>query len=300
MAEPHEAAPLFRRIAILGIGLIGSSLARVIRREGDLAGELVVADHSEVARATALRLGLGDLVLDDPVQAVTCADLVILAVPVGAIAGVMERIGPSLAPGAILTDVGSTKQSVVRDALPHVPEGVHFIPGHPLAGTEHSGPESGFETLFQGRFCILTPLPGADPDAVERLATLWRRAGAMIETMDPATHDRVLAITSHLPHVIAFTICSTAHELGEDVEQAVLKFAATGFRDFTRIAGSDPVMWRDVFLNNREAILEMMGRFTEDVSALARSIRRGEAGEIEERVRRGRAIRRGVIEAKQA
>ncbi len=212
----------------------------------------------------------------------------------------MAQIAPHLAPGAVLTDVGSTKGSVIRDLAPLLPEGAHLVPAHPMAGTEHSGPDAGFATLFQGRYCILTPLPGTDPAAVEKVAELWRRAGSMLETMDPATHDKVVAIVFHLPHLIAFTICSTADDLAEETKEAVLKFAAGGFRDFTRIAASDPTMWRDVFLNNREALLEMLARFSEDAHALGRAVRWGQAEFIEDRIRRGRKIRRGLIERRQA
>ncbi|MCC7426375.1 MAG: prephenate/arogenate dehydrogenase family protein [Alphaproteobacteria bacterium] len=293
-------APLFRRVALIGIGLIGSSLARVMLREGDLAGEIVASARTEATLATVMRLGIAHRVEADPARAVEGADLVILGAPVGAYAGIMEKIHKHLAPGAILSDVGSTKQSVVRDVGPLVPAGVHFVPAHPIAGTEHSGPEAGFAELFQGRWCILTPPPGTDEAAVEKLATLWRRAGSNVETMEPTHHDRVLAITSHLPHLIAWTIVGTAADLAEDTKQQVLKFSASGFRDFTRIAASDPVMWRDIFLNNREAVLEMVQRFAEDLSVLQRAIRWGEGDVLMEKFSRGRAIRRGVIDAKQA
>jgi cyclohexadieny/prephenate dehydrogenase len=212
----------------------------------------------------------------------------------------MERIAPALATGAILTDVGSTKGSVIRDVGPLVPPGVHLVPAHPMAGTEHTGPDSGFATLFEGRYVILTPLEGTDPAAVARVRVFWERCGSMIETMDPATHDKVVAIVSHLPHLIAFTICGTADDLSEETRESVLKFAASGFRDFTRIAGSNVDMWRDVFLNNREAVLEMLARFTEDAQAFGRAIRWGEEAFIEDRIRRGRKIRGGLIERKQA
>jgi cyclohexadieny/prephenate dehydrogenase len=212
----------------------------------------------------------------------------------------MERIAPHLSPGCVLSDVGSTKGSVLRDLLPLLPEGVHLVPAHPMAGTEHSGPDAGFSTLFEGRYCILTPPEDTDPAAVERIAELWRRCGSAVETMDAATHDKVVAIVSHLPHLIAFTICGTADDLAEETREAVLKFAASGFRDFTRIAASDVDMWRDIFLNNREALLEMLARFTEDAQALARAVRWGQAEFIEDRIRRGRRIRRGLIERKQA
>jgi len=245
-------------------------------------------------------LGIADVIEEDAAKAVEGCDAVIFCVPVGAYAGVMAQIAPHLMPGAIVTDVGSTKGSVVRDLGPLVPAGVHLVPAHPMAGTEYSGPDAGFAELFQGRYVIVTPLPDSDPAAVEKVRELWRRAGSMIETMDPATHDKVVAIVSHLPHLLAFTICSTADDLAEETKEAVLKFAASGFRDFTRIAASDPTMWRDVFLNNREALLEMLARFTEDAHALGRAVRWGEADFIEDRIRRGRKIRKGLIERKQA
>jgi cyclohexadieny/prephenate dehydrogenase len=246
------------------------------------------------------QLGIADVVEADPVRAVAGADCVIFCVPVGAYAELMAQIAPHLAPGVILTDVGSTKMSVLRDLGPLLPPGAHLVPAHPMAGTEHSGPDAGFAELFEGRYCIVTPLPGGDPAAVERVREFWRRCGSMIETMDPATHDKVVAIVSHLPHLIAFTICSTADDLADETKESVLKFAATGFRDFTRIAASDPTMWRDVFLNNREALLEMLARFTEDAQALGRAVRWGQADYIEDRIRRGRKIRRGLIERTQA
>jgi cyclohexadieny/prephenate dehydrogenase len=294
------AEPVFRRLALLGIGLIGSSVARIARQRGDIAAEVVANARTQASLDRVVELGIADRVELDPARAVAGADCVMLCAPVGAYAGLAEAIAPHLAPGAVLTDVGSTKQSVIRDVGPLVPAGVHFVPGHPLAGTEHSGPDSGFTELFQGRWTLLTPPPGTDPASVERVAELWRRCGSMVEVMEPAHHDRVLAIVSHLPHLIAFTICSTADDLEGETAQQVLRFAATGFRDFTRIAGSDPVMWRDIFLNNREALLEMLGRFTEDAQAMARAVRWGDGHYIEESVKRGRKIRRGLIELKQA
>lgn len=294
------AEPLFRRLCLIGVGLIGSSIARVARERGDIAGTVVAHSRRPETLARVRALGFADVVEADPARAVAEADAVILCVPVGAYAGVMASIAPHLMAGAVLSDVGSTKGSVIRDLAPLLPEGVHLVPAHPMAGTEHSGPDSGFATLFEGRYCILTPEPGTDPGAVEKVAELWRRAGSMVETMDAATHDKVVAIVSHLPHLIAFTICGTADDLAEETREAVLKFAASGFRDFTRIAASDVDMWRDVFLNNREAVLEMLARFSEDAHAFGRAIRWGEAGFIEDRIRRGRTIRRGLIERKQA
>jgi len=291
--------PLFRRAAVIGIGLIGSSLARAMRR-GRLVAHIAGSDRSARVRDAARDLGFLDSVHADPIDAVAGADLVVLCTPVGALAELGAAIGPHLAPGAVLSDVGSVKQAVIRDLGPHVPEGVHFVPAHPVAGTEHSGPEAGFAELFDGRWCILTPPPGTDPEAVAKVAALWRGCGSQIEEMDAAHHDAVLAITSHLPHLIAYTIVGTATDLEEATQREVIKFSAGGFRDFTRIAASDPVMWRDVFLNNREAVLEMLGRFTEDLTALQRAIRWGEGDKLEELFTRTRAIRRGIIEAKQA
>ena len=292
--------PLFERLCLIGAGLIGGSIARVARERGDIARSVVAHSRRPETLARIRELGFADVVEANPARAVRGADGVILCVPVGAYARVMESIAPHLMPGAVLTDVGSTKGSVIRDLAPLLPAGVHLVPAHPMAGTEHSGPDAGFATLFQGRYCILTPEPGTDAAAVERVAELWRRCGSMVETMDAATHDKVVAIVSHLPHLIAFTICGTADDLAEETREAVLKFAASGFRDFTRIAASDVDMWRDVFLNNREAVLEMLARFSEDAHAFGRAIRWGEAGFIEDRIRRGRGIRRGLIERKQA
>jgi cyclohexadieny/prephenate dehydrogenase len=292
--------PLFNRIALLGIGLIGSSLARINLEKRNLAREIVANARTQATLDRVVELGIADRVELDPAKAVEGADCVILCAPVGAYAALAEAIAPHLAPGAIVSDVGSTKQSVIRDVGPLIPEGVHFVPGHPMAGTEFSGPDSGFSTLFEGRWTLLTPPPGTDEDAVEKIAELWRRCGSMIEIMEPAHHDRVVAIVSHLPHLIAFTICGTADDLADESAQQVLKFAAAGFRDFTRIAASDPVMWRDVFLNNRDALLEMLARFTEDASAMARAVRWGDGEYISDKIKRGREIRKSLIEMKQA
>jgi cyclohexadieny/prephenate dehydrogenase len=292
--------PLFQRLCIIGPGLVGSSILRVAQERGDIARTLVATARSEHTLERVRALGIADVVEADAAKAVQGCDGVILCVPVGVYAGVMAHIAPHLAPGCILSDVGSTKGSVLRDLTPLLPAGVHLIPAHPMAGTEHSGPDAGFAELFKGRWCIVTPPPGADPAAVEKIRTLWERAGSMIETMDAATHDKVVAIVSHLPHLIAFTICGTADDLAQETREAVLRFAASGFRDFTRIAASDVDMWRDIFLNNREAVLEMLARLTEDAQAFGRAIRWGEAGFIEDRIRRGRKIRRSLIELKQA
>jgi cyclohexadieny/prephenate dehydrogenase len=294
------AEPVFDRLCLLGVGLIGSSLARVARARGDLARTVVAHAKSAATLARVEQLGIADVVEADAARAVAGADGVIFCVPVGAYAEVMAQVAPHLAPGVIVTDVGSTKMSVLRDLGPLLPPGAHLVPAHPMAGTEHSGPDAGFAELFEGRYCIITPLPGGDPAAAEKVREFWRRCGSMIETLDPATHDKVVAIVSHLPHLIAFTICSTADDLADETKESVLKFAASGFRDFTRIAASDPTMWRDVFLNNREALLEMLARFTEDAQALGRAVRWGQADYIEDRIRRGRKIRRGLIERKQA
>jgi cyclohexadieny/prephenate dehydrogenase len=293
------AAPLYRRVALIGLGLIGSSLARAMRR-GQLAGHIAGHARSERTLSKALELGFVDSVHADAATAVGGADLVVVCTPLGTYAGIGAAIGPHLERGATLSDVGSVKQAVIRDLGPHVPEHVHFVPGHPIAGTEHSGPESGFAELFQGRWCILTPPAGTDAAAVERLAELWRRCGSMIEIMEAAHHDQVLAITSHLPHLIAYCIVGTVTGVEEATQKEVIKFSASGFRDFTRIAASDPTMWRDVFLNNREAVLEMLGRFSEDLAALQRNIRWGEGDKLAELFTRTRTIRRGIIEAKQA
>ncbi len=304
-------APVYGRVALIGIGLIGSSMARAIRR-GKLARHVACWTRSASTRDKARSLKICDSVHDRIADAVRDADLVVLCAPIGANADLAAAIAPALKAGATITDVGSVKQAVVRDVGPHVPEGVHFVPGHPVAGTEHSGPESGFADLFEGRWCILTPPPGTDRDAVERLTRFWQAMGSRVEAMDPAHHDRVLAITSHLPHLIAYTIVGTVTDLEDHLRREavedgrlverneVIKFSAGGFRDFTRIAASDPVMWRDVFLNNREAVLEMLGRFSEDLAALQRAIRWGEGEKLESWFIRTRAIRRGIVEAGQA
>jgi len=290
---------LFRRVAFIGIGLIGSSLSHVIRRDG-LAEHIAVAARSQQTLDKAMELGLADSATLDAGQAVADADLIVLCAPLGAYAGIAAAIGPALKPGAIVSDVGSVKEAVIRDVGPHLPAGVHLVPAHPVAGTEHSGPEAGFPELFQGRWCILTPTAGTDAQAIDRVRMLWERAGMLIEMMDAKHHDQVLALTSHLPHLIAYTIVGTATDLEEHLQQEVIKYSAGGFRDFTRIAASDPVMWRDVFLNNREAVLEILGRFTEDLTAVQRAIRRGEGDKLHKIFSRARELRRGVIAAKQA
>jgi len=259
-----------------------------------------VTARTEKTLERVRELGLADRTETYAARAVKDADCVMLCAPVGAFADIAVAIAPHMAAGAILTDVGSTKQSVIRDVGPLVPAGVHFVPAHPVAGTEFSGPDSGFAELFEGRWALVTPPPGTDEAAVGRIEELWRRCGSMVQRMEPAHHDRVLAIVSHLPHLIAFTICGTADDLADETRQEVIQFAASGFRDFTRIAASDPVMWRDIFLNNREALLEMLARFMEDAQAMSRAVRWGDAAYIEELVERGRKIRRSLIELKQA
>ena len=290
---------IFGHVAIIGIGLIGSSIARAIRTRG-LAGRVTGLDSSPAVREAAQRLGIVDLVSADPAAVIAGSDLVIVCTPIGAYAAIGQALRQHLKSGAILSDVGSVKQAVIRDLGPLVPDDVHFIPGHPIAGTEHSGPEAGFAELFDGRWAILTPVPGTDVQAVSKLKLLWEKMGSTVEIMEPAHHDQVLAITSHLPHLIAYTIVGTATHLEETTKSEVIKFSASGFRDFTRIAASNPVMWRDVFLNNREAVLEMLGRFNEDLTALQRAIRWGEADKLEDWFTRTRAIRRSIIDAKQA
>jgi cyclohexadieny/prephenate dehydrogenase len=290
--------PRFGKVALIGLGLIGSSLSHVIRREG-LAQTISGAARSVRTLSRARELGLADELTRDPAAAVREADLVFLNVPVGSMGEVARKIAPALKPGAILTDVGSVKQAVIRDVSPHVPEGVHFIPGHPIAGTEQSGPDAGFAELFENRWCILTPLENTDPAALERLKAFWTACGSNVELMDPAHHDLVLGITSHLPHLIAYNIVATAADLEQVTESEVIKYSAGGFRDFTRLAASDPVMWRDVFLNNREAVLELLGRFMEDLHALQRAIRWGEGDKLYELFSRSRRIRREIIEAGQ-
>ncbi len=290
---------LFERVALIGMGLIGSSLARVLRRDG-LAGQIAASARTQATLDKATALGLCDSATLDAAEAAAGADLVMLCPPIGAYTETAATIAPALKPGAIVSDVGSVKRQVIRDVGPLIPEGVHLVPGHPVAGTEHSGPEAGFAELFVGRWCILTPTPETDAGAVERVAELWRHAGMKIEMMDAGHHDQVLAITSHLPHLIAYTIVGTATDLEQHLKEEVIKFSASGFRDFTRIAASDPVMWRDIFLNNRDAVLEMLGRFSEDLTALQRAIRWGEGDKLEELFTRTREIRTGVIEADQA
>jgi cyclohexadieny/prephenate dehydrogenase len=291
-------APIFERMALIGIGLIGSSLAQVARQRG-LVKEIAISTRSADTLQRAEELGLGDSYALDAAVAVEGADLVILCAPVGANEAIAKWIAPALKKGAVLTDVGSTKASVVDQVSPHVPDGVHFIPGHPIAGTEHSGPDAGFPTLFDQRWCILTPPEGTDPGALEKLSAFWRACGSDVDTMDPKHHDLVLAIVSHLPHLIAYNIVGTADDLETVTKSEVIKYSASGFRDFTRLAASDPTMWRDVCLHNKEAILEMLARFSEDLSALQRAIRWGDGQMLFDLFTRTRGIRRSIIEAGQ-
>jgi cyclohexadieny/prephenate dehydrogenase len=289
---------MFKRLALIGVGLIGSSISHAARRAG-LVGEIVGCSSTAESRDKAEALGLVSRMYADPVDAVRGADLVILCTPVGAYAAIAKAIGPHLEKGAIVSDVGSVKSAAVRDIAPHMPEGVHFIAGHPVAGTEQSGPEAGFAELFDGRWCILTPEEAVDKTALAKLQMFWEKLGSHVEIMSPEHHDLVLAITSHVPHLIAYNIVNTAAHLERVTDSEVIKFSAGGFRDFTRIAASDPIMWRDVFLNNKEAVLEMLGRFSEDLVTLQRAIRFGDGPTLEKLFTESRAVRRGIIQASQ-
>ena len=290
--------PMFDRVAILGIGLIGSSIAHAMRR-GHLAREIIGHARRDDTLKRAKAVGFADKLTKDAAAAVNGADLVILATPVGAFGALAKSIAPHLKPGAIVSDVGSVKGAVIADVAPHIPVGVHFIPAHPIAGTERSGPESGFAELFDGRWCILTPQKDADTRALKTLRTFWERLGSKVDVMDAKHHDLVLAVTSHVPHLIAYNIVGTADDLSAVTEGEVIKYSAGGFRDFTRIAASDPTMWRDVFLNNKDAVLEVLGRFSEDLSALQRQIRWGDGEALFKLFTRTRAIRRGIVDAGQ-
>lgn len=293
------ADTLFERVAIIGIGLIGSSLARVLRRDCPQTYIVACARRAETL-ATVRRLGIADETTDDPVAAARDADLVVLATPLSAYGPLAAQIAPALKPGAIVTDVGSVKEAAIADIAPALPKAVHFVPGHPVAGTEHSGPEAGFAEMFADRWCILTPQADTDPGAVAKVRALWELARMRVVEMPADHHDKVLAVTSHLPHLIAYTIVGTATELGQDLQSEVVAYSAGGFRDFTRIAASDPTMWRDIFLDNREAVLELLQRFSEDLTGLQRAIRRGDGDTLHRWFARTRAIRRSIIEAKQA
>lgn len=289
---------IYDRIALIGLGLIASSMFWGIKRAG-LAREVTGYSRSQETRETARRIGLCDRVCDSAVDAVKDADLVVLCVPPGAMGAAAEEIAPALKPGATVTDVGSVKREIINAVQPHIPDAVHFVPAHPLAGTEHSGPESGFAELFDNRWCLIVPIEGSDPDAVQRLTDLWLGLGSYVETMDADHHDLVVAVTSHAPHLIAYTMVGVADDLRRVTDSEVIKFSAGGFRDFTRIAASDPTMWRDVFLNNKDATLEILGRFTEELFALQRAIRTGDGDHLHAYFTRTRGIRRGIIEAGQ-
>ena len=295
MADPVMAEPMFARVALIGLGLIGSSLGHAMKRAG-LAAHIAGSARSGETLKAALRIGFVDSVHEKPEDAAAGADLVILCVPVGVCGRLCKQIAPMLKPGAILTDVGSVKAAVIRDCGPHVPEGVHFVPGHPMAGTEYSGPEAGFASLFDHHWCMLTPLPDGDDKATRKLTDFWRACGANVEVMTAEHHDLVAAMTSHLPHLIAFNIVGTADDLQGIREREIIKYAAGGFRDFTRIAASDPTMWRDIFLNNKEAVLEVLGRFNEDLSALARAIRWNDGEQLYALFERTRKIRQNIID----
>ena len=285
-------------IALIGLGLIGSSLGHAFQEKG-LSSHITGYARSAQTREKALEIGFVDSIAETPAQAVAQADIVFLNVPIGAIDAVMKELAPGLKAGAIVTDVGSVKRSVIDAVMSHLPENAHLVPGHPIAGTEHSGPESGFATLFENRWCILTPEDNTDVEAVAHIQYLWEAIGSQVEIMDPDHHDLVLAITSHVPHLIAFNIVGTAADLEAVTQSEVIKYSAGGFRDFTRIAASDPVMWRDVFLNNGDAVLEMLGRFSEDLTALQRAIRWKDGDALESLFTRTRQIRRDIIEAGQ-
>jgi cyclohexadieny/prephenate dehydrogenase len=295
---PPREAPLFERMAIVGFGLIGSSIARAARHL-QLARRLVAVDHDEAVLERVRALGIADEATTDVSQAARGADLVILAVPVGVYGAVAKAMAKDLSPGCIVSDVGSVKGSVVAQVEPHLPEGVHFVPAHPVAGTEHSGPDAGFATLFLNRWCILTPPEGTSTAAVERMRAFWSALGSEVEVMSAQHHDLVLAITSHVPHLIAYNIVGTAADLETVTQSEVIKFSAGGFRDFTRIAASDPTMWRDIFLHNKDAVLEMLARLNEDIALLARAIRWGEGDKLFDLFTRTRAIRRGIISSGQ-
>ncbi|MEA2880462.1 MAG: cyclohexadieny/prephenate dehydrogenase [Hyphomicrobiales bacterium] len=289
------SAPVIDKLALIGVGLIGGSIARAAREYG-VARTIVATARSEATRKRVAELGIADQVVDTNAEAAKDADLVIVCIPVGASGPVAQEIASSLKPGAIVSDVGSVKGAVLKDMAPHIPKGVHLIPAHPVAGTENSGPDSGFAELFVNRWCILTPPDGADTAAIEKLNAFWSALGANVEVMSAEHHDMVLAITSHLPHLIAYTIVGTAEEFSTVSRSEVLKFSAGGFRDFTRIAASDPTMWRDVFLHNKDAVLEMLAQFSEDLAKLTRAMRRGDGDTLFEHFTRTRAIRRGIVQ----
>lgn len=288
----------YKRVALIGLGLIASSMAHAMRRAG-YEGEIVGTARTEQTRNEARTLGFCDRITDTAAEAVKDADLVVLAIPVGAMEAVTKDIAPHLAPGATVTDVGSVKRAVLNAVMPNLPDGVHFVGGHPMAGTEHSGPNSGFAELFDNRWCLIVPPEGADAQAVARVETYWKALGANVDHMEPDHHDIVCVVVSHAPHLIAYTMVGVADDLRRVTDSEVIKYSAAGFRDFTRIAASDPTMWRDVFMNNKEATLEILGRFTEELFALQRAIRTGDGEHLFDYFTRTRAIRRGIIEAGQ-
>jgi cyclohexadieny/prephenate dehydrogenase len=288
----------YARVALIGLGLIASSMALAMRAAG-MKAEIVGTARSAETRRVAAELGFCDRIVETPEQAVAGADLVVLATPVGVMGAIAAAIGPHLAPGATVTDVGSVKRAVIEAVAPHIPAGVHFIPGHPLAGTEHSGPRSGFATLFRNRWHLLIAGPATDPAALARMRAYWQALGANVDVMDPEHHDQVLAVVSHTPHLIAYTMVGVADHLERVSNSEVIRYSASGFRDFTRIAASDPTMWRDVFLTNKEAVLDILGRFTEELFVLQRAIRMGDGEQLFDYFTHTRAIRRGIIEAGQ-
>ncbi|MGC6527530.1 MAG: prephenate/arogenate dehydrogenase family protein [Paracoccaceae bacterium] len=289
---------VYQKVALIGLGLIASSMYWAIKR-GGIAGEVSGYARSQATRQKAREIGLCDHICDTAQEAVKDADLVVLCVPVGAMGDLAKEIAPALKSGATISDVGSVKKDVIQTVGPHVPEGVHFVPAHPIAGTEHSGPEAGFATLFDNRWCLIVPTPESDRSAVDRLCALWKGIGANVDIMDADHHDLVLAVTSHAPHLIAYTMVGVADDLSRVTDSEVINYSAAGFRDFTRIAASDPTMWRDVFLTNKDATLEILGRFTEELFMLQRAIRQGDGQHLHDYFTRTRNIRRGIIEAGQ-
>jgi cyclohexadieny/prephenate dehydrogenase len=289
------AEPQFERLALIGVGLIGSSIARAARAQNAVRS-IVATARSPATRRRVIELGIADQVVETNAAAAAGADLVIVSIPVGQCGAVAREIGAHLTPGAVVSDVGSVKAEVIRDMAPHLPKSVHFVPAHPVAGTEHSGPDAGFAELFNGRWCILTPPPATEAQAVERLSAFWQALGAKVAVMSAEHHDLVLAITSHVPHLIAYTIVGTADDLSAVTRSEVLQYSAGGFRDFTRIAASDPTMWRDIFLANKAAVMEMLGRFNADLSRLTRAIEDGDGAALFDLFTRTRAIRRGIVD----
>jgi len=290
--------PIYNRVALIGLGLIAGSMALAMRRAG-LAGEIVGTARSPETRAIATEIGLCDRIVATNAEAVQGADLVVLCVPIGVMGDIAAEIAPHLAPGCTVSDVGSVKRAVIDAVGPHLPEGVHFVPAHPIAGTEHSGPRSGFAELFENRWCLIVPIDGTPEAPVAQLRALWEAMGANVDVMEADHHDLVLAVTSHTPHLIAYTMVGVADDLRRVTDSEVIKYSAAGFRDFTRIAASDPTMWRDVFLTNKDATLEILGRFTEELFALQRAIRKGDGQHLHDYFTRTRAIRRGIIQAGQ-